>query len=91
MNKKNVSWIMGGAVAMAVAGASFWAHGLENRALTTAPVPQAEAHILVAQAETGGKLLFKEFLQGISPGESKRLLSGLRKIKGNALKASANL
>lgn len=38
-----------------------------------------------------GKLLFKEFLQGISPGESKRLLSGLRKIKGNALKASANL
>lgn len=52
MITKNVSWIMGGVAAMAVAGASFWAHGLENRATTTAPLPQAEAHILVAQAET---------------------------------------
>ena len=52
MNKKNMGWIMGGAAAMAMAGASFWAYGLESRALTTAPVPQAEAHILVAQAET---------------------------------------
>lgn len=37
-----------------------------------------------------GKLLFKEFLEGVSPAEGKRLLAGLRKIKGNALKASAN-
>ena len=34
-----------------------------------------------------GKLLFKEFLAGISPAEEKRLLAGLRKIRGNAIRA----
>ncbi|MNT96883.1 hypothetical protein D3C72_2390810 [compost metagenome] len=38
-----------------------------------------------------GKLLFKEFLHGISAAEGQRLLSGLRKIKDNALKVSENL
>ena len=52
MSKKNVSWIIGGAAAITVAGASFFAYGLESQALTTAPVPQAQYHVLVAQAET---------------------------------------
>lgn len=34
-----------------------------------------------------GKLLFKEFLAGISLAEEKRLLAGLRKIRGNAIRA----
>lgn len=38
-----------------------------------------------------GKLLFKEFLHGISAAEGQRLLSGLRKIKDNALKVNENL
>lgn len=52
MNKKNVRWIIGGATAITVAGAGLFAYGLESQALTTAPVPQVQDHVLVAQAET---------------------------------------
>jgi DNA-binding MarR family transcriptional regulator len=31
-----------------------------------------------------GKALFKALLAGVSPAEEKRLLAGIRKIRGNA-------
>ncbi|MCR6670113.1 c-type cytochrome [Devosia ginsengisoli] len=52
MSKKNVSWVIGGAAAITVAGAGLFAYGLESQALTRAPVPQVQNHVLVAQAET---------------------------------------
>lgn len=42
---------------------------------------------LFAHMVDEGKALFKAFLAGISPAEERRLLSGLRKIRRNAVKA----
>jgi DNA-binding MarR family transcriptional regulator len=36
-----------------------------------------------------GKTLLKDFLAGISPAEERRLLAGLRKIRGNVVKTQA--
>lgn len=37
-----------------------------------------------------GKALFRDFLAGIPPAEEKRLLNGLRKIRGNAVKSQGS-
>lgn len=53
MSRKNVSWMIGGAAAMVVTGASLLAvSGVENEVLAKPATPPSEAHILVAQAET---------------------------------------
>ena len=44
-----------------------------------------EAAAVFAHMTAEGKSLFKAFLAGISPAEEKRLLAGLRKIRGNAV------
>ena len=45
---------------------------------------------LFAHMTAEGKALFKTFLAGISPAEEKRLLTGLRKIRRNAVRAEGS-
>ena len=49
-----------------------------------------EAVPLFAHMTDEGKTLFKTFLDGISPAEERRLLTGLRKIRKNAARAEAS-
>jgi mono/diheme cytochrome c family protein len=56
MNKKNVSWMVGAAAAVVVTGASIltvsaMVDGPEGQSLRTTAAPQAQARVLVAQAE----------------------------------------